>query len=132
MSVHKVLIGSTLLGVLSLMAGSAYYADTLVMSLADNGPLYAVVRGIAAILLVTLLVTNPPRSHALRAAIGAWSIVLAALSVQLFFAYQLHILDTVIFMEIAIIFGIEALETRRNIPVNQKHSPAKKIRVLSV
>lgn len=132
MTVHKLLIGITLLGVLGLAAGSVYSPDTLLMSLADTGPLYAVLRGIIAVLLVALLVTDPPRSHALRLAIGIWGVVLAGLSLQLLFAYQLHLLDAIVFMEVAIIFGIEALETRRSIPVNQKHSPAKKIPVLSV
>lgn len=128
----RILIGSTLLFVLVLILGGIYYPGSLAMNFADTSLVYTYLRVVIAILLVVLLVFPPPRSHAIRTVIGAWSIILGVLSFQLLFSYQMYLLDAIVFIEVAIIFAVEALETRRTIPVSKKHSPAKKIPVLSI
>lgn len=133
MTVHKWLIGSTLLVVLALFAGGIYIPDTLIMSMADTTPLYAFLRGIAAILLIALLITSPPRSATLRTTIAVSSAVLAFLTIVLTFNYQIHLLDAVVFLETALIFAIEALEVEpaRTIPVRTRRSVPKKIKVVT-
>lgn len=132
MLAHKSLIGLLLILVIALLIGGIYYPGSFMMSLAGTDTLYSLIRGAIVVLLIGLLVTNPPRSYVLRAIIGVWSVLLAATSVQLLYSYRVNILDAIVFIEIAIIFAIEALETRRRtIPVSKKHSPARKIHVLS-
>lgn len=132
MTVHKTLIAITLLAVAGLIGGSVYYPDTFWMSFAASDPSLLAIRTGVAALLVALLVTTPPRSKELRAVIGAGSLILVVVATQQLFAYHLGLFDALVFMEVAIIFAIEALETRTRIPVRQKDSPAKKIPVLSV
>lgn len=131
MTGHKSLIGATLLFIATLMAGTVLYPDSFLASFAATDSATMVVRSVIAGLLITLLVTNPPRSLALRTTIGAGSAVLTVLTTQLLFSYQLAPLDALLFIEVAIISGIEALETRTRIPVRQKDSPARKIPVLT-
>lgn len=132
MTGNKLLIGLTLVLVAAMFIGGVYYPDNLFVSIVeDTTPAYAGVRLFTIALLVSLLLTHPPRSIALRAVIGGWSVVLAAVSLQHFFTYQMHILDLVVFLEVAIILGIEALETRRNIPVSHQPTPTERVRVIS-
>ena len=130
MSSGKTLIISTLLFVLVLLTGGIYFPHTFLMSLADTSLTYQVLRGAIVILLVSILVTKPPRSLKVRAMIGGWSFLLAMQAVEALFSYQLRLLDGLLFLEVAIILAIEALETRQ-IPVTKKPSPAKRIPVVS-
>jgi hypothetical protein len=130
MSSGKTLVIATLLFVSLLFAGSIYFPDTLFMSLADTSPTYLFLRGAIIVLLISILVTKPPRSLKLRAMIGAWSFLLAIQSIESLFSYELRLMDSLVFMEVAIILGIEALETRQ-IPVTKKHTPARRIPVVS-
>jgi len=125
----KLLIGSTLLLVIALLLGAVYYPDTLIMSLTDTSLSYTIIRIIVALLLLSLLITKPPRSYALRAVIGGWSMILAYVSFTSLFSYQLRLFDALVFLEIAIIFAIEALETRVTIPVDKRPSEQYKIPV---
>ncbi|HAC56441.1 TPA: hypothetical protein DCF80_02980 [Candidatus Saccharibacteria bacterium] len=125
----KLLISWTLLLVIALLLGSVYFPDTLLMSLTDTSPSYTIIRIVVALLLLSLLITKPPRSKLLRAVIGGWSVILAVVSVQSLFNYQLRFFDALVFLEIAIIFAIEALETRVTIPVDKKPSQQYKIPV---
>lgn len=131
MSSGKTLIISTLLFVLLLLTGSIYFPQTFLMSLADTSVTYQVLRAAIVILLVSILVTKPPRSLKLRSMIGAWSFLLAIQAVESLLSYHLRLLDGLVFLEVAIILAIEALETRQ-IPVTKKPSPAKRIPVVSV
>ena len=131
MSSGKTLIISTLLFVLLLLAGSVYFPQTFLMSLADTSVTYQVLRVAIVLLLVSILVTKPPRSLKVRAMIGGWSFLLAVQAVEALFSYQLRLLDGLVFLEVSIILAIEALETRQ-IPVTKKPSPARRIPVVSV
>lgn len=131
MTSGKTLVTLTLLFVATLFAGSIYFPDTFVMSLADTSAMYQFLRGAIVVLLISLLVTTPPRSMALRTMIGGWSFLLAVQAVEALVSYQLRLLDGLVFLEVAIILGIEALETRQ-IPVTKKPSPARRIPVVSV
>ena len=62
------------------------------------------------VLLVTLLFTNPPRSYRLRMLSGVTSLIMLSMSMMQLMAFNTYIVDAVIYLELAIIFAIEALE----------------------
>lgn len=125
----KWLIASTLVVVMALMAGGVYYPDALVMSMADTSLYFTLIRGVIVVLLLSLLLTKPPRSQALRLVIGLWSALLATVSLQGFIDYRIQLFDALIFLEVAVIFAVEALETRVTIPVSKKPSQRHRIPV---
>lgn len=131
METSKWLIGSTLAFVVALFAGGIYYPDTLIMSFAETGSLFTWLRGIMIVLLLSLLVTNPPRSKALRSILAVWAVVLGWLGLSQMYMYELNPLDAAVFLELSIIFAIEALEARQ-IPVHKKPTIPKKISVVSI
>lgn len=127
MAATKLLIAATLLLVVALLVGGIYYPESLLMSLTDTSDSYVAIRLTMAVLLLSLLLTKPPRSRLLRSVIGAWSIVLAVTSVQALLNYQLRLFDALVFLEVAVVFAVEALETRVTIPVEKK--PSKRHRI---
>jgi hypothetical protein len=130
MTLGKMIVALTIVFVTLLFIGGIYYPNTLEMSLADTTMPYTILRGVIILLLISILVTNPPRSLVLRGIIGAWSLILAGESLQIFYNYEVRLLDAIVFMQVATILGIEALETRQ-IPVSKKYSPPRRITVTS-
>lgn len=110
MSARTVLIGSTLLMVAALLVGGIYYPNDFFMHFAASSPLYTVLRGSIIAILIGLLITDPPRSTAFRTVVASWAALLASLSVNLLITYQVNLFDIVVFIQLAIIFTIEALE----------------------
>ena len=105
-----VVIAGTFLITASLLIGGLYYPDSPLMWLASTTISFAVIRGIILALLGVLLVVRPPRPLYLRALIGAVAAALGATVVWLTATYMIQPIDTVVFIEVAIVFGIEALE----------------------
>lgn len=62
------------------------------------------------LLLITLLVVDPPRPKHLRITSAAAGALLGSLATYGMFAYQVGVLEWVVFMETAIVLLIEALE----------------------
>lgn len=129
--ISRVLISLTLMLVLALYVGSVFYPNTFVMSLAETTTAYALIRGGIIVLLIGLLMTYAPRTIVFRLALGAWALALAVTALQLVLTYQMNLLDAVVFTELAIIFAIEALETR-SIPIKKPYIPARRIPVTTV
>ena len=128
MTGNKPLIASVLIFVLALIYGGIYQSSTFLMSLADTSLPYMVLRGGVAVLLVILLLSKPPRSYLVRMTVGIASVVLAALSIGMLYSYEVRVFDAVVFLEVAIIFALEALEVR-TIHVKEKYLPPRKITV---
>ena len=129
MTTSKTLIGGTLVFVLILMAGVALYPSSILTAFAGSSAGYMMLRIVVAILLVGLLFTTPPRTKLFRAMLGVWAFALAVTAGQLLLNYQLYLLDAVLFLEVAIIFGIEALETS---PIKAGKPVARKIPVRKI
>lgn len=130
MSIYKFLIATTLVFVSALLIGGMYYPDSFAMNLADTTTTFTVLRAVICLMLIGLLFTNPPRSLALRSIVGVGSVFLFVMNAYLVTNFQVFLLDAVVFLEVAIIFGIEALESRRTaIPVRKKPSAIHKIPV---
>ena len=131
MNTSKTLIGLTLVFVTTLLVGGLMYPESLLMAFAGVGVTFTVLRIVMIALLVGLLLTNPPRSHMFRTMLGVWAVALAVTAGQLLMNYQIHMLDAILFIEVAIIFGAEALEmnpAKANKPVTRK-IPVRKISV---
>ena len=131
MNTSKMLIGWTLVLVGALMLGGLFLQDSLFMAFAGTGLAYTLLRGMIAALLIGLLLTEPPRTHLFRTMLAVWSVALAVTTGQLLLTYQIHLLDAVLFLEVAIIFAVEALEASTNKagkPVARK-IPVRKISV---
>lgn len=132
----NLIAGATALFVLLLFIGGIFYPNTLEMRLADTSSASTLMRAVIIGLLVTVLVTNPPRSRALRSVLGVWSLLLAALASSIFVTYTVEFLDALVFLQVAIILGIEALEvspeprsTKRRIPVRYARPTPRKINI---
>lgn len=131
MNTSKTLIGLTLVFVTTLLVGGLMYPESLLMAFAGVGVTFTVLRIVMIALLVGLLLTNPPRPHMFRTMLGVWAVALAVTAGQLLMNYQIHMLDAILFIEVAIIFGAEALEmnpAKANKPVTRK-IPVRKISV---
>lgn len=126
--VNRLLIGATLGLVVAMLLSAVLGPDAVLSQLMDTSTAYQTIRGGIALLLIGLLVTYAPRSNVFRLMLGVWALALATTALQLLFTYQMNILDAIVFAELAIIFGIEALETR-SIPVKKPHIPAHRIPV---
>jgi hypothetical protein len=83
------------------------------MSFASSDPTQLWIRAVVASLLVLLLLSTPPRAKVLRVILSFWAVTLLYIALRDFLAYRLAPLDAVMFVELACIFGLEALEARR-------------------
>ena len=130
MSIYKFLIAVTLMFVSALLIGGMYYPNSFAMIMADTSTMFTALRAVICVLLFGLLVTNPPRSLALRTSVGVGSLFLLGITVYQLMNFQMFILDAIVFVEVAIIFAIEAFESRRvSIPVREKRSTIQRIPV---
>lgn len=111
MRTTKQLIISLIIIIVASGLVSLFHLDPFMDAFIGGGFVYNMFRASAVALLVILLVSNPPRSLHMRALLGVGSMSLIGLMMYQFSIYQLHLLDAFIFIELAIIFAIEALET---------------------
>lgn len=128
LGINRLLIGTTLLLIMAMSLGTMLYPDTFLSQLVETSTAYLAIRVGIAVLLIGLLMTYAPRSAVFRLTLGVWALALAATALQLLFTYQMNFLDAVVFVELAIIFAIEALETR-SIPIKKPHIPVRRIPV---
>lgn len=106
----QVVIVGTFLITASLLVGGLYYPDSPMMWLASTSTGFAIIRAAVLVLLGTLLWVEPPRPFYIRAIIGGAAAALLVTVIWLTQNYTLEPIDTVVFIEVAIVFGIEALE----------------------
>jgi hypothetical protein len=110
MGVKRLLIIITTFIVCAMLFSGLYQPDAPLMWLAATTTNYAYMRAALVIVLLTLLVTNPPRSGYFRVFLAAFSAALGISTILLSYWYAIGILDAIIFIEVAIIFMIESLE----------------------
>lgn len=125
----KTLIIATILLTTALLIGGIYYPNAYLMWFAGTSTAFAVVRAGLIVILGILLFSNPPRAHYFRYGLAFVAVVLGIVTVACVMSYKLSGLDASVFIETAIIFGIEALEisTEDELAVEseQKHSFAR-------
>lgn len=128
MGVKRLLIIITAFLVGAMLFSGLYQPDAPLMWLAETTTNYAYMRAALIVVLLTLLITDPPRSGFFRTFLAAFSAALAISTVVLSYWYAVGLLDAVIFIEVAIIFMIEALEadTKDVKKINFKYTLANK------
>ncbi len=89
-----------------------YDQSAPLMWLASTSLDYTYLRVALIAVLIALLLSSPPRSNKFRLFLAGFSVSLIGLSIWLIDTYAAGILDAVVFIEIAILFMIEALESQ--------------------
>lgn len=122
----KLLIVGTILLTGALLVSGVFYPDYPLMWLASTSADYSVVRGVLIAILAVLLFSNPPRAVYFRIFLAACAGVLGIATIGLLLTYNMNLIDAIVFMEIAIIFAIEALESPDSYPslAKMKHTNA--------
>jgi predicted membrane protein len=87
-----------------------YQPEAPLMWLAATAVNYAYMRAALIVVLVMLLVTTPPRSVHFRTFLAAFSSALFIGTIVLSYGYVIELLDAIVFIEVAIICMIEAVE----------------------
>lgn len=112
----KSLILGTILLTSALLIGGVYFPNYPLMWLAGTSMSFEVVRAVLIVLLGILLFSNPPRALMFRYLIGGMAVSLIVVIGILTATYKINVIDIIVFSEIAVIFGIEALEAPDEYP----------------
>ena len=107
----QVLIITTTLLIGAMLFDGIYYPDSPLMWLASTAIIYAFIRLGLVVILLGLLAFRPPRSFQARVFLGSVASVLGIVTLVLVGQYNIAFLDAIVFIEVAIILMIEALET---------------------
>ena len=101
----------SLLIIAALVAGSLWMPNSFVMTFVSTSTTMVVARLVLAAMMVALIVTNPPRSHALRATLAVASAFFAAWAIQYSLSGTIALADAVLFLHASISFALAALES---------------------
>ena len=127
LTVQKLLIVAALAIVLLFDIFHIYTDPT---SLAPVGLVgFEIGRYLTALFLFFLLITDPPRAMLVRVALGICAASVFLIAVYAFFTYQLGYIDSVLYAEVAIILGLEALEPKAR-PHSRRYRRVIHVRVL--
>jgi hypothetical protein len=107
----RILIVGTIVLLIAVMVGTGVAQDNVMQLFASGEPAAQVIRCILFGLLIGLLLTSPPRSVYFRTVLGAGSIVLVVGSAAMLAGNGMLLLDALIFIEAAIIFAVDAIES---------------------
>lgn len=110
MGVKKLLIIATMVLVCAMLFDGLYQKDAPLMWLASTTVNYAYMRAALVAVLLVLLVSSPPRSVNFRIFLAGFATALFASTLLLSYWYAIALLDAIVFLEVAIICMIEALE----------------------
>ncbi|MBL8160287.1 hypothetical protein JNJ66_07585 [Candidatus Saccharibacteria bacterium] len=106
----QLMILLTLVITAAMLISGVFFPDSPLMWLGSTAPEYAGLRGGIIAMLIVLLCTKPPRALWLRSLLLAVAVALAGASLVQAMNYQLQLFDAALFIEVAIILAIEALE----------------------
>ena len=106
----RILIAGTIVLLLAIHAGSIFGFNDTFLQLVTLSTTYDLIRVALIMLLLGLLLTAPPRSMYFRIILGAVAGALFIGSSALALQYSIGIMDALIFIEVAIIFALEAIE----------------------
>jgi hypothetical protein len=115
----KILTALTFLVLLFLALGTYFFPTNPLFWLVSGSEETQVIRLLMGFLLITQLLTNPPRRLSLRLMTGLIALGVGIWAVIATYSYQMDILDTLAFLGSSIALGITALEVQPNKPVLQ-------------
>jgi len=113
----ETLIIGTMLFTAVLLFGGIYFPNSPLMWLASTSLWFEIIRAGLIVMLGILLFSKPPRALYLRCAFGAIALVLGIVTVMFLVTYKINLIDAVVFIEIAVIFCLEALEATEEHPI---------------
>ncbi len=94
----------------TVLATSIFHLENGIHYFISMSAVYNAVREGALLVLVSLLFIKPPRSILMRLFLGATGIMLHIGSVYLLLGYAMNLVDAFVFMAVAVVFMVEALE----------------------
>jgi hypothetical protein len=114
----------SLLITLTLILGSLLAPQSFIMTFVSTDGFMVGMRFVLVALMLALIVTNPPRSHTLRALLASASFVFFAWAINYALSGTIALADAVLFLHASISFAISAIEpsTVRQIEVEDNDS----------
>lgn len=106
----KILYFWSLLLIVFLVGGSYIFPQDTIMWFASVSDGYNMARIGFGLLLLTLLVTTPPRHLIIRLALASTAVGLGAWTLSEISAYHMLLLDSVLYIELSLVFAVAALE----------------------
>lgn len=106
----KTLYSASILIALVLMAGSAFFPNNAVMWLASTSVWMDIARTAIVLLMIGLLLTEPPRSLLFRALLGVGGILMATAAIIPVMQGSIHVLDVLLAAESSVAFFLAAIE----------------------
>lgn len=106
----RLIISATIAYLAVVTIGTMIQPDQVLTAFVAGDTLSQAVRVLLIGLLTSFLFIRPPRSMHLRVFLGVASIALAVGAVSLIPSYVIGVFDAILYVEVAIIFAIEALE----------------------
>lgn len=106
----KTIYSGSILISLFLIAGSVWFPEDASMWLASSSLSMNIARGLLIVLMVGLLLTDPPRRREFRLLLGAVSLGFAAWAVNWLFSGTVAMVDTLVFFEASTAFALAAIE----------------------
>ena len=117
----KLLIAGTIASLAALTIATSVGHDDLLAAFASSDIIMQGVRVALISLLASLLITSPPRSIHFRTILGVVSAALSFSVVFMLERYTIGFIDAMFFVEVAIIFALESIETTEVVkPVKAK------------
>jgi peptidoglycan/LPS O-acetylase OafA/YrhL len=108
-----------------MITGQQLTGDSFLSELWSSAIEYQAIRVGLIALLFGLLLSAPPRSMRFRMVLSVVSVALLCGSAVILLGYQMKMLDAVVFIELAIIFAIEALESPAHLRLSDQKGTAK-------
>ena len=107
----RVIIAGTIVLLIAIIVTTALGQDGLLQAFISGDPVSQGVRVVLIGLLGALLLSSPPRSIEFRSALGVASAFLTFGVAIMLSQYYMAALDALLFVEVAIIFALEAIES---------------------
>jgi len=116
----RLLIAGTIAFLAAIMVSTAVGQDSLLQAFTSSDAASQVIRLALIGLLASLLFVKPPRSIQFRTALSIASAALTFGVTIMLSQYQVAPLDALLFIEAAIIFALEAMESPVSLKVGKK------------
>jgi amino acid transporter len=107
---NRLVFSGSLACVIFLLVATYAFPTNSILWLAGTTTGYTIFRFAMAGMLLAVLFTAPPRRMYMRVLMGSLGLILVGCGVWLSLGDSMHLLDIVLFLELGIAFGIEALE----------------------
>lgn len=119
----KSLIVGTAALVTALLVGGIFNPNSMLMWFASTSFELTLVRGAILVALALLFFTDPPRGMGFRASILMFAAFLGVVAISSMQAFYVGVVDSIVFVQVAILLAIEGLEVGPAAAKQQKEAP---------